>query len=81
MFDKPIDLTCEACGKRHDEVRKLIIGSGTDIQGSHYQVRICSECVATFMTIMAHEDREWFDEQVERSRVFKPGTGEPETSH
>ena len=64
-------VTCSSCGKRHDEVRKLIVGHGCDTQGGSHEVSLCDECIGTFMTIMASEDREWFDRQVEQSRAFR----------
>jgi ATP-dependent protease Clp ATPase subunit len=61
-------LVCSLCGKRHDEVRKIIVGQAVDAQGRFHEVSLCDECIATFMTIMASEDREWFDRQVDASR-------------
>jgi ATP-dependent Clp protease ATP-binding subunit ClpX len=37
-------LTCSFCGKRHDQVRKLIAGPG---------VWICNECVGICVEILA----------------------------
>jgi virulence-associated protein VapD len=68
-------LICSFCGKRHDEVRRLIAGTGVGRNGAIYEGRLCSECIGTFMLVMALEDREWFDKQVEEARTFKPETG------
>jgi hypothetical protein len=54
-------LECSLCGKPHDEVRKIIVGHAVDAQGHSHKVSLCNECIATFMAIMASEDREWFD--------------------
>jgi ATP-dependent protease Clp ATPase subunit len=62
---------CSLCGKWHDEVRKIIVNHAVDAQGRSHEVSICDECIATFMTIMASEDREWFDRQVDESRAFR----------
>jgi ATP-dependent protease Clp ATPase subunit len=64
-------LVCSLCGKRHDEVRKIIVSHAVDAQARHHEVSICDECIATFMTVMASEDREWFDRHVDESRAFR----------
>ena len=63
-------LICSACGKRQDEVRKLIVGVGVDHKGGKHECRLCNECIGTFMLVMATEDREWFDKQVDEVRAF-----------
>lgn len=65
----PETLICSVCGKHRDDARKLIIGTGVDHKGNSYEGRLCSECIATFMLVMALEDREWFDKQVEEARA------------
>jgi ATP-dependent protease Clp ATPase subunit len=74
-------LTCGFCGKRADEVRKLIAGMDVDQRGGVHQGIICDECIALCMTIMAREDREWFDEQVDDCRRFESGPTAPEPSN
>jgi hypothetical protein len=67
-------MVCSFCGKRHDEVRRLVAGMSVDGSGKVFEDRLCCEGIATFMVIMAHEDREWFDKQVEEARAFRPDT-------
>jgi hypothetical protein len=71
----PEILICSVCGKHRDDVRRLIVGTGVDHKGNSHEGRLCSECIATFMFIMALDDREWFDKQVEEARAFKPEMG------
>jgi hypothetical protein len=77
----PTTPTCSYCGKRHDEVRRLVVGHGVGPTNNIWSGALCSECIGTFMMVIAHEDREWFDEQVEELRAFKPETGGPEDSN
>jgi len=68
--NSPATLICSACGKPQDEVRKLIVGVGVDHKGGKHECRLCNDCIGTFMLVMATEDREWFDKQVEEVRAF-----------
>jgi hypothetical protein len=65
-----VDLTCDHCGKRPDEVKKPFAGTRDGEGGG----KICDECVFLCLEIMAHEDRGWFQEQLEaalsRSKTF-----------
>jgi hypothetical protein len=58
------DLECDHCGKRHNEVRKLFVGVRWDGKG---RGRICDECVFLCVAAMAHEDRNWVEEQLEEA--------------
>ena len=64
-------LRCAFCGKHPNEVAKLIVSVNVDLEGTVKKRGICNECLATFMTVMAHENRELFDKAVERARSFK----------
>ena len=64
MTDDPqpkITLTCDFCGKRDSEVRRMFEGNRWD--GRKHT--LCNECLFICVTIMVHEDREWFDKEVE----------------
>ncbi len=47
MARKPIDVQCSFCGKKRDQVRKLVAGPG---------VFICDECVELCSAVLKDED-------------------------
>jgi ATP-dependent protease Clp ATPase subunit len=73
-------LTCDFCGKRVDEVQKLIAGTNVGPRGRVHNGKICNECIALVMAIMAKEEREWFDKQVDECRRLEAGPTAPEPS-
>jgi hypothetical protein len=77
----PTTPTCSFCGERPNEARRLVVGTGVGSKGNVWSGALCSECIGTFMLVIAHEDRECFDELVEGARAFTPETGEPENSN
>jgi hypothetical protein len=56
-----ITYTCDFCGKRDSEVRRMFAGSRWDGR----QHTLCNECLFVCVTIMIHEDRKWFEREVE----------------
>lgn len=54
---------CGFCGKSQAQVKKLITGTGPSAGA-----RICDECVALCLTIIAIEDRRLFDQIVEEAK-------------
>ena len=56
-----ITFTCDFCSKRDSEVRRIFAGSRWDGR----QHALCNECLFVCVTIMIHEDREWFEREVE----------------
>jgi ATP-dependent protease Clp ATPase subunit len=64
--------TCDFCEVPRAKTLKLIVGADASI---------CDECIALCMTLMAHENREWFEKRVEAAREFKPGTDMPQNSN
>ncbi|MGH6992954.1 MAG: ClpX C4-type zinc finger protein [Caulobacteraceae bacterium] len=59
------DLRCGFCGKRSDEVKRLLMGQRIEAQGGVIEAAgICNECVGLMMQILASRDREWFEAQV-----------------
>jgi len=67
------EIACSFCGKRPGQVRRLFVGAGVDVTGNMYRGTLCSECLSTFMLVMAAEDRQWFDREVDEARKFTPG--------
>ena len=68
MTDEPspkISLTCDFCGKRDSEVRRMFAGTNWDGR----QHALCNECLFLCITIMIHEDREWFEREVEEIKA------------
>lgn len=66
-------LRCRFCDKSQSQVAKLILASGIDIRGERRpEISICNECVALCMTVLAYENRDWFDKAVEDARDFIP---------
>jgi uncharacterized Zn finger protein len=64
MTDDPqskITLTCDSCGKRDSEVRRMFEA----IRWGGRRHVLCNECVFVSVTIMLLEDREWFEKEVE----------------
>ena len=64
MTDDPqpkITLTCDFCGERDSQVGRMFEGNRWD--GRKHT--LCNECLFICVTIMVHEDREWFDKEVE----------------
>jgi hypothetical protein len=72
-------MDCSFCGRRHDEVRRLVAGTGVGRNGEVFELRLCCDCIGTFMAVVAREDREWFDKQVEEARAFNPDAGASKT--
>ena len=73
MTDKPsgkISFTCDFCGKRDTEVRRIFVGSRWD--GKDHP--LCDECLFVFIRIMIHEDREWFEKEIDeiKARLGRP---------
>jgi hypothetical protein len=76
MTDKPhqpvlrnrFPVRCDACGRRHDEVRKMITSSGSrTIPWSAEEFTLCDECILTFVSVLIYEpaDCEWFERALE----------------
>ena len=64
MTDEPspkISFTCDFCGKADSEVRRMFAGARWD--GREHT--LCNECLFVCITVMIHEDREWFESEVE----------------
>jgi hypothetical protein len=58
------DLECDHCGKRPGEVLRLFVGVRWDGKG---EGRICNECVFLCVAVMAHEDRDWVEKELEEA--------------
>jgi len=67
-----VSITCNACGKDHAQVRKLILL----VHWDRKQIAICSDCVLDCATIMIHQDREWFERQIEEIKAHPPSPQE-----
>jgi ClpX C4-type zinc finger len=71
MTETADEIVCDFCGKRPDQVRRLVAGLTVDTSGKVARETLCTECLATFMTVVALEDREWFDQEVDQIRTLK----------
>jgi ATP-dependent protease Clp ATPase subunit len=65
---------CNFCGKRSDEVKKLIVSPDMYVEMPSGEVGICDECIGMMMMILAGHDRDVFEEQVRRARCYNPDT-------
>jgi hypothetical protein len=70
---------CNFCGKTPDQVRQFIVGAGISPQGMRVGGNICSDCVASFMAVLARSDSGWFDAEVEKARSFEWPDDQPPT--
>ncbi len=71
MTDKGADSTpqvrCAWCGKSQSEVKKMIVTAGpTWLESPPPETSICNECVELCMEVLATEDADWRDKQIER---------------
>ena len=67
---------CDACGRRHDEVRRMIIASGSrTIPWTPKEFALCDECILTYVSVLMHEpaDREWFERALEEIKRRETG--------
>jgi hypothetical protein len=67
MTDDPqpkITLTCDFCGKRDSQVRRMFEG----IRWDGRRHTLCNECLIVCVNIMMHEDREWFEKELDEIR-------------
>jgi hypothetical protein len=66
---------CECCGRRGNQVRRLIgsIGSRT-IPWTPRQFVLCDECILTYVSVLMHdpEDRAWFERELEEIKKRFP---------
>ena len=82
MTDKPhqpllrnkFPVRCDACGRRHDEVRRMITSSGSrTIPWTPMELTLCNECILVYVSVLMHEpaDREWFERALEEIKGAK----------
>jgi ATP-dependent protease Clp ATPase subunit len=63
------EVRCAWCGKRQSEVKKMIVTSGAGwLKQPPHESSICNECVELCMEVLAIEDADWCDKQIERLR-------------
>jgi hypothetical protein len=63
-----VNITCDVCGKTHTEVGKIIALVNWDGK----KMTLCSECILDCVTVMIHQDREWFERQIEEIKAHPP---------
>ena len=51
---------------------RMFVGTGVSANGKILGAHICYECVSMLMAVIAQMDRVWFEEQVEKARIFQP---------
>ena len=61
------EVRCAWCGKSQTEVKRMIVTSGaTWLNPPPQETSICNECVELCMEVLATEDPDWRDKQIER---------------
>jgi len=61
------EVRCAWCGKSQSDVKRMIVTRGAVwLKPPPVETSICDECVELCMEVIAIEDTEWRDRQIER---------------